>query len=338
MSVQEQLSRARHEEPLRTTVRDRRVWASRRWSPRVSRRDADIDRVPGWFTQALWCRVRSRHPCVPTGAQPDAFAFSPTSAPPASGWLLAGKRAAGELPGPYDVTPPAGSAWHAGLSAHAVALRPAPNGSLAGPVITGEQERRRLCRELHDGLGPTLAGLALGLGTAQALSGGQPNLYELLGRLAAETQRAVTDLRRVVYGLRPSALDELGLAEALRDQAERFRCQAPTLAISLDAPINGLAGLPPVVEMACYRIVTEALANVARHAHATRCAVRIHSDHGIHVDVRDNGAGLPAHWRAGVGIASMRERVSELGGELVIEPSRPHGTRVAARLPVREQP
>ena len=95
---------------------------------------------------------------------------------------------------------------------------------------------------------------------------------------------------------------------------------------------------PPVVEMACYRIVTEALANVARHAHATRCAVRVHVDHGIRVDVRDNGAGLPAHWRAGVGIASMRERVSELGGELVIEPSRPHGTRVAARLPVREQP
>jgi len=90
--------------------------------------------------------------------------------------------------------------------------------------------------------------------------------------------------------------------------------------------------------MACYRIVTEALANVTRHAHATRCAVRVHLDHRIHLDVRDNGAGLPPHWRAGVGIASMRARVSELGGELVIEPRRPHGTRVAARLPVREQP
>jgi two-component system, NarL family, sensor kinase len=267
MSVHEQLGRARHEESLRTTVRDRRVWASRRWSPEVSRRDADTDRVLGWFT-----------------------------------------------------------------------LRPAPNGSLAGLVNTREQERRRLCRELHDGLGPTLAGLALSLGTAQALSAGQPDLHELLSRLTAETQRAVTDLRRIVYGLRPSALDELGLAGALRDQAERFRCQAPTLAISLDAPVKGLANLPPVVEMACYRIVTEALANVARHAHATRCAVRIHLDHGIHLDVRDNGAGLPAHWRAGVGIASMRERVSELGGEMVIEPSCPHGTRVAARLPVQEQP
>lgn len=201
-----------------------------------------------------------------------------------------------------------------------------------------QEEPLRLCHELHDGLGPILAGLVLGLGTAQALSDGQPDLHELLGRLTTETQRAVTDLRRIVYGLRPSALDELGLAEALRDQAERFRCQAPTLAISLDAPIKGLAGLPPVVEMACYRIVTEALANVARHANATRCAVRIHMYQGIHVDVRDNGVGLPAHWRAGVGIASMRERASELGGELVIEPGRPHGTRVAARLPVPEQP
>ena len=281
MSVYEQLGRARHEEPLRTIIRDRRVWASRRRGPGVARRDADTDGAPGWFTQALRLWVRSRH---------------------------------------------------------ALALGPAPNGSLAGLVITREQERRRLCRELHDGLGPTMAGLALGLGTAQALSAGQPDLHELLGRLTAETQRAVTDLRRIVYGLRPSALDELGLAGALRDQAERFRCQAPALAISLDAPIKGLVGLPPVVEMACYGIVTEALANVARHAQATRCAVRIHLDHGIHVDVRDNGAGLPSHWRAGVGIASMRERASELGGELVIGPSRPHGTRVAARLPVREQP
>lgn len=338
MSVHEQLGRARREEPLRAIVRDRQVWASRRQNPAVSRRDADADRAPGWFTQALRLWVRSKHPRVPTGTQPEAFAFPPTPAPPASGWRLAGKRAAGEPPCPYEVRPPAGSAWHAGLSAHAAGLHPAPDGSLAGLVTTREQERRRLCRELHDGLGPTMAGLALGLGTAQALSAGQPDLHELLGRLTAETQRAVTDLRRIVYGLRPSALDELGLAEALRDQAERFRCQAPTLAISLDAPIKGLAGLPPVVEMACYRIVTEALANVARHAHATRCAVRVHMHQGIHLDVRDNGVGLPAHWRAGVGIASMRERASELGGELVIEPGRPHGTRVAARLPVREQP
>ena len=90
--------------------------------------------------------------------------------------------------------------------------------------------------------------------------------------------------------------------------------------------------------MACYRIVTEALTNVARHAHATRCWVRIQLDHGLDVEVRDDGVGLPDGWRTGVGIASMRERVAELGGDLVIGPALPRGTRIAARLPVGEQP
>src|SRR5262249_39605684 len=132
MSVHEQLVRARHEEPTRATVRDRRVWASRRQSLGVSRQDTATDRAPGWFTQALWFWVRSRHPCVPTRTQPAAFAVPHTSAaPPKSGWRLAGKRATGEQPGPYDVRPPAGSTRHPRLSAHAVALRPAPNASPA---------------------------------------------------------------------------------------------------------------------------------------------------------------------------------------------------------------
>ena len=201
-----------------------------------------------------------------------------------------------------------------------------------------ERERRRLCRELHDGLGPALAGLTLGLDTAMAHTAGHPELQELLGGLQAETQRAVTDLRRIVYGLRPSALDELGLAGALREQVGRLRCEAPALAVCLNAHSKALASLPAVVEEACYRIVTEALTNIARHARATRCSVRIHRDHGICVDVCDDGVGLAEGWRAGVGIASMRERASELGGELVIEPCLPRGTRIAARLPVREQP
>ena len=224
------------------------------------------------------------------------------------------------------------------LSSHAFEPTGAPDASALPPGSASSASEWRLCRELHDGLGPTLAGLALGLGTAQALSAAQPGLHELLGRLAAEAERAVADLRRVVYGLRPPVLNELGLAGALSDQAERLRSQTPTLAISLDASNNSLAGLAPAVEMACYRIVTEALANVARHAHATWCAVRIRVRHVMQVDVRDNGSGPPADWRAGVGIASMREHARELGGELVIEPNRPRGTRVVARLPLRAQP
>ena len=205
-------------------------------------------------------------------------------------------------------------------------------------VTAQEQEKQRLRRELHDGLGPTLAGLTLGLDTAHALSAGQPDLQQLLGRLKAETQRAVAEVRRIVYGLRPPTLDGLSLAGALREEVGRLQCQAPTLTVSLDIPGDGLADLPAPVEMACYRIVAEALANIARHARASRCAVRVHLDNGVCVDVCDDGVGLTEGWRPGVGIASMRERVTELGGELGIEPCLPHGTRVAARLPVREQP
>jgi two-component system, NarL family, sensor kinase len=215
-----------------------------------------------------------------------------------------------------------------------VALRRALDASRADLVTMREEERRRLRRDLHDGLGPTLAGLTLGLDTARTLAPDQPDLHELLGRLKAETQRAVNDVRRIVYGLRPPALDELGLAGSLHEEVCRLQCQAPALVVSLTAPDHGLDDLPAAVEVACYRIVTEALTNVVRHAHARRCLVRIQLDHGLGVEVCDDGVGLPEGWRTGVGIASMRERVAELGGELVIEPSLPHGTRIAARLPV----
>jgi two-component system NarL family sensor kinase len=90
--------------------------------------------------------------------------------------------------------------------------------------------------------------------------------------------------------------------------------------------------------VACYRIVTEALTNVVRHARAGSCSVRLELTDGLAVTVRDDGAGLPEGWRAGVGITSMRERVTELGGELVIATLVPHGTAITARLPLQEQP
>ena len=146
----------------------------------------------------------------------------------------------------------------------------------------------------------------------------------------------MTDVRRIVYGLRPPALDEFGLVGSLREEVGRLQYEAPELTVTLDAPDQDLAQLPAAVEVACYRIVTEALTNVTRHAHATRCAVRIQLDRGLDVDVSDDGVGLPDGWRTGVGIASMRERVAELGGTLVIEPCLPHGTRINARLPAEE--
>ena len=276
-------------------------------------------------------------PAAAYGEAPSqVVAFPLTSQRETVGRLLVGTRSRGEQLGPDDERLLADLARQAGPATHAVALRRALDASRAGLVTAQEEERRRLRRDLHDGLGPTLAGLTLGLDTARARSAGQPELQELLGKLKAETQRAVTDVRRIVYGLRPPALDEFGLVGSLREEVGRLQYEAPALTVTLDAPGDGLADLPAAVEVACYRIVTEALTNVTRHAHASRCSVRIRLDHDLDVDVRDDGVGLPEGWRAGVGIASMRERVTELGGELVIEPSLPHGTRINARLPAGE--
>jgi signal transduction histidine kinase len=263
----------------------------------------------------------------------EAVSFPLISQRETVGRLLAGTRAAGEQLGPDEDRLLADLARHAGPAIHSVALRRALDASRAGLVSAREEERRRLRRDLHDGLGPTLAGLTLGLDTAREHSAGQADLAELLGRLKAETQRAVSDVRRIVYGLRPPALDEFGLAGSLREEAGRLQCEAPALAVALDLPASGLADLPAAVEVACYRIVTEALTNVARHAHATRCTVCVCLDHGMRVEVCDDGVGLPEGWRAGVGITSMRERVADLGGHLLIQPARPHGTTITARLP-----
>ena len=264
---------------------------------------------------------------------PEVVAFPLISQRETVGRLLAGTRAHGDQLGPDDERLLADLARQAGPATHAVALRQALDASRAGLVTMREEERRRLRRDLHDGLGATLAGLTLGLDTARARAAGQAGLQTLLDRLKTETQRAVTDVRRIVYGLRPPALDELGLAGSLREEIGRLQSAAPSLTVTLDVPSDGLADLPAAVEVACYRIVTEALTNVARHAHATRCSVRIQLDHAVRVAVRDDGVGMAEGWRAGVGIASMRERVAELGGDLVIEPSVPHGTTVTARLP-----
>jgi two-component system, NarL family, sensor kinase len=225
----------------------------------------------------------------------------------------------------------------AGIAVHGVRLTMALQRSRERIVVAREEERRRLRRDLHDGLGPTLAALALQLGVLRRLISADPqSACELADKVKADAQAAIPALRRVVHELRPPALDELGLASALRQQALALSTPGPSgqsVTVSVEAP-NDLPKVSAATEVAAYRIVTEAIANVVRHAAARTCHVRISSDRALRIEVEDDGRGIPDHPDVGVGLRSMRERAAELGGQCSIERSPDGGTIVRAALPL----
>jgi signal transduction histidine kinase len=194
-----------------------------------------------------------------------------------------------------------------------------------------EEERRRLRRDLHDGVGSALTGIAFKLGAAQGLVRHDSSAgAALLGELKGETQALIADLRRLVYDLRPPALDELGLVSALREHVARLPAQG--LRIEVDAP-EALPELPAAVEIAAYRITLEALANVIRHAQARSCLIRLTpSTEALTLEVLDDGIGLPANFRPGVGLVAMRERAAELGGSCSITTRPSGGVKTMVRL------
>lgn len=207
-------------------------------------------------------------------------------------------------------------------------------------VAAREEERRRLRRNLHDGLGPQLASLTMRAEAAHDLVPIDPTrAQEVLEGLAEQAQEAVADLRHLVYALRPPALDALGLMEALRSQAGRLANDG--LRVSIDGS-QAMPPLPAAAEVACYRIALEALTNVARHAEARNCTVRLALDEeagALHLEVEDDGRGIREDNRAGLGLTSMRERAEELGGSCTVE-AVPFGsgTRIRAFLPyVRDE-
>jgi signal transduction histidine kinase len=198
-------------------------------------------------------------------------------------------------------------------------------------VAAREEERRRLRRDLHDGLGSALAGAALKVEAAQNLLMSDAGAAgHLLEDASAEIQNAVADVRRLVYALRPPALDELGLIGALHEQAERLEV-GDQIDVEVQAPEH-IDGLPAAVEVAAYRIAVEAMTNVARHADAGVCVVRISVNDAVELEISDDGRGLPSDFRTGVGLASMRERAEEVGGTCEVETMDGKGTRVRARL------
>ena len=155
----------------------------------------------------------------------------------------------------------------------------------------------------------------------------------LVGELRTETAQAIGDIRRLVYGLRPPALDELGLVGAVRQAATRLSHQGVTVLVA--AP-DRLPALSAAVEAAAYRIATEAVTNAVRHSGGRRVEVRIHADGQLHVEVADDGPIVEdgdEAWRSGVGLSSIRERAAELGGDLVAGPG-PDGGLVLATLPL----
>jgi two-component system, NarL family, sensor kinase len=198
---------------------------------------------------------------------------------------------------------------------------------------TREEERRRLRRDLHDGLGPTLASLAMTVDAARITLKHDPAAVDAqLESLRSMMGRAIGDVRELVYDLRPPALDDLGLAGAIR----ALGCVVSTGdGPKVDVEVEGdLTVLPAAAEVAAYRIVQEALTNVHRHAKAGAAVVRLHLNGDLYVTIGDDGVGLPADLRSGVGMSSMRERAAELGGSCTVGPGPDGGTLVRARLPL----
>jgi signal transduction histidine kinase len=250
------------------------------------------------------------------------------------GELLVAPRA-GEALGAQDRRLLDDLARQAGVAVHAVQLTTDLQRSRERIVTAREEERRRLRRDLHDGLGPRLAGLTLRIETARDRLAHDPVADKLLGDLSARMEDAVGDIRRLVYGLRPPALDDLGLVGAIRQVAGSY--DPSGLEVDVDAP-EALPPLPAATEVAAYWIAQEALTNVVRHARAGHCFVVIVFDDPadtLTVTIEDDGIGLSPERRSGVGLQSMRERGEELGGTLVIESLPTGGTRVRATLPCR---
>jgi signal transduction histidine kinase len=207
-------------------------------------------------------------------------------------------------------------------------------------VAAREEERRRLRRDLHDGLGPSLATTLMRLEVARDLVDRDPVAARgLVGQLVDQTEADIVEVRRLVDGLRPPALDQLGLVSALRQRADHHN---HAVALGSGAPrwtvvADDIGALPAAVEVAAYRIVVEAVNNAVRHSGATEVTVRLQlRPDALELVVRDDGAGLTDVRGTGVGLGSMRDRATEVGGSCTVSSPPEGGTEVAARLPLTD--
>ncbi len=203
-----------------------------------------------------------------------------------------------------------------------------------GRLVTArEEERRRLQRDLHDGLGTLLTGVVLTADAASnTLTTDPQRAAELLATVRSELRNAVAEVHRLVDDLAPLAVDELGLVRALEVRAAQSVTRADGRPLEVTVVSRVAHPLPAALEVAAYRIATEALTNVIRHAQATHATISLLTSDGmLEVEVLDDGPSR--QWGAGVGTASMRERAAELGGRCDPGPG-PHGGVVRALLPI----
>ena len=214
---------------------------------------------------------------------------------------------------------------------HAVGLSQELQSARERIVQLREEERRRIRRDLHDGLGPALAGLTFTLEAVRNLADSDlERADELLVSATRQVQTMIADVRRLIYGLRPPALDQLGLAASLRGLAAQE--SSPETSVTIDAP-SALPALPAAVEVAAFWIAQEALTNVKRHAHARICTVRVAVEPtALRLEIEDDGDGL-SRGSSGIGLHTMRERAAELGGTCEIASREGGGTLLAASLP-----
>jgi signal transduction histidine kinase len=251
------------------------------------------------------------------------------------GTLLIGARAHDEALSDADRRLLEDFARRASAAASAVALSLEVQHSRERLVSAREEERRRLRGDLHDGLGPTLAGAVLTIDAARRVLARDPETADqLLDRAAASVEGTVADVRRLVYGLRPPALDQLGLVGALQQHTAALTLDGAGLSADVVAP-DAMPALPAAVEVAAFRIAQEALTNVTRHARARRAEVRLAVEaERLCVEISDDGDGIPAGAPAGIGMTSMRERATELGGDFEVTSASGAGTVVAVHLPL----
>jgi signal transduction histidine kinase len=220
-------------------------------------------------------------------------------------------------------------ATHIAGAVEAVRLTEQLRSSRAALVRASEEERRRIRSELHDGIGPVLASTVLAVQRVERHLDPGDARRETLAESRQDVQVAIDDIRRLVHGLGPASLAELGLAGALRQRAAAL---SDSVVIEVDVD-DAAARLPVATEVAAYRMATEAMTNAVRHSAARTCRVTVRADDlGLTLEIADDGTGIPAGAPAGIGLASMRERAAELGGRLEVASSSA-GTRISAWLP-----